>query len=107
MTVRAPRARVSPRFSLKNTLALPASIVRSLFSPAALSIGLSLVKVTLPPSASVESVSIATSVARVTAPLKRRLSPVVWIASRLALPPLRMMPPVMTLSRPRSIRPSV
>ena len=72
--------------------------MRSLFSPAALSIGLSLVKVTLPPSASVESVSIATSVARVTAPLKRRLSPVVWIASRLALPPLRMMPvPVMTL----------
>ncbi len=91
--VSAPKARMPPRSSLKKTLPVPASSVRSLFSAVWLLIGASFVKVILPPCVllSVESVSIDVSVLSVTAPLKRTLLPVVVMLSVDALPS-SMMP---------------
>ena len=100
---------LAPRSSLNRTLALPASITRSLASVAKLSIEASLVNRTLPPATllSPVSVSIRTSVLRVTMPLNRTASFVVVRTSLslvvTAVPPLRVMPvPVMTSSEPRS-----
>ena len=100
--------------ALKKTAPSPASRNRSLRSsvdpsgaadvPSPESMVASLVKVMSPP---LSPVSIVVEDCSVTAPLSRTLSSVVWKAMFPAVPPLRTIPPAMTLVDPMSMASSV